>query len=398
MKVKIDRTKNMKEKNIRKNIMRFIAVFLSTAALLYFVAIYSDIPFIAKCRNLYIETAMSTMTHQWLATKFIPKSVIDEALSQRDNTDIKEENGNAFINKVKNLFHLRGRDWFVAEFDEINMESFDKYIKNNPDALKDGYESIQIDQSRVGDEKTGIVTNQGDNVVAIDAKNKILILEVKGEGYNGRLAIAKDAGKVRVGMAEGLKDNLDGEGSQIDELSEYNNAVLSINASGFVDYDGNGDGGQPIGAVIQQGKMINPSVGSNWFMVGLNYDNWMSVKRNNSDNQLRDAVEFMPALIIDGVKQVDGSAGWGIQPRSAIGQKANQDVLMLVIDGRQINHSIGTTVGECAEILERYGAVQACNLDGGASSIMYYNNHPVTKPAIRYDVGRWIPNIIMVER
>ncbi len=388
----------MKEKNIRKNVTRFIAVFLSTAALLYFVAIYSNIPFIAKCRNLYIETAMSTMTHQWLATKFIPKSVIDKAISQRDNADIKEGDGNAFINKVKNLFHLRGRDWFVAEFDEINMESFDKYIKDNPDVLKDGYENIQIDQSKVGDAKTGIITNQGDNVVAVDAKNKILILEVKGEGYNGRLAIAKDAGKVRVGMAEGLKDNLKGEGSQIDELSEYNNALLSINASGFVDYDGNGDGGQPIGAIIQQGKMINPSVGSNWFMVGLNYDNWMSVKRNNSDNQLRDAVEFMPALIIDGVKQVDGSAGWGIQPRSAIGQKANQDVLMLVIDGRQINHSIGTTVGECAEILERYGAVQACNLDGGASSIMYYNNHPVTIPAIRYDVGRWIPNIIMVEK
>lgn len=383
---------------MRKSIIKFIAVFLSTAVLLYLVAIYSNIPFIAECRNLYIETAMSTMSHQWLATNFIPKSVIDKAISQRDNADIKEGDGNAFINKVKNLFHLRGRDWFVAEFDEIDMESFDKYIKNNPDAIKDGYENIQIDQSRVGDVKTGITTNQGDNVVAIDAKNKILILEVKGEGYNGRLAIAKDAGKVRVGMAEGLKDNLKGEGSQIDELSEYNNAVLSINASGFVDYDGNGDGGQPIGAIIQQGKMINPSVGSNWFMVGLNYDNWMSVKRNNSDNQLRDAVEFMPALIIDGVKQVDGSAGWGIQPRSAIGQKANQDVLMLVIDGRQINHSIGTTVGECAEILERYGAVQACNLDGGASSIMYYNNHPVTIPAIRYDVGRWIPNIIMVEK
>lgn len=388
----------MKEKNTRKNVVRFVAVFLSTITLMYLVAIYSDIPFIAKYRNLYIETAMSTMSHQWLATNFIPKSVIEEAISQRDNTDIKEGNGNSFINKVKNLFHLRGRDWFVAEFDEINMESFDKYKKNNPDVLKDGYENIQIDQSKVGDAKTGIITNQGDDVVAIDAKNKILILEVNGEGYNGRLAIAKDAGKVRVGMAEGLKDNLKGEGSQIDALSEYNNAILSINASGFVDYDGNGDGGQPIGAVIQQGKMINPPVGGNWFMVGLNYDNWMMVEKNNADNQLREAVEFMPALLIDGVKQVDGSAGWGIQPRTAIGQKANQDVLMLVIDGRQLNHSIGTTVGECAEILERYGAVQACNLDGGASSIMYYNNHPVTKPAIRYDVGRWIPNIIMVGR
>lgn len=388
----------MKENNMRKNIMRFIAVFSSTVALLYLVLIYSNIPFIAKYRDLYIETAMSTMTHQWLATRFIPKSVIDKAISQRDNADIKEGNGNFFINKVKNLFHLRGRDWFVAEFDEINMESFDKYIKNNPDVLKDGYENMQIDQSKVGDAKTGIITNHGDNVVAIDAKNKILILEVKGEGYNGRLAIAKDAGKVKVGMAEGLKENINAEGSQIDELSEYNNAILSINASGFVDYDGNGDGGQPIGAIIQHGKMINYPVGGNWFMVGLDYDNWMRVARDNGDNKLRDAVEFMPALIIDGVKQVEGSSGWGIQPRTAIGQKANQDVLMLVIDGRQLNHSIGTTVGECAEIMERYGAVQACNLDGGASSIMYYNNHPVTIPAIKYDVGRWIPNILMVEK
>jgi len=28
---------------------------------------------------------------------------------------------------------------------------------------------------------------------------------------------------------------------------------------------------------------------------------------------------------------------------------------------------------------------------------MYYNNHPVTIPPIRYDVGRWIPNVLMVE-
>ncbi len=386
----------MKYKKI-KNVIRFIAVFLVTLTLLYLTAIYSDIPFIAKYRNLYIETAMSTMTHQWLATKFIPKSVIDEAIGNRYNTEIKKGKGNDFVSKIKNLLHLKGRDWFVAEFDEINMESFDKYLDKHPDALKDGYENIQVDQSRVGDDETGIITNQGDKVVAIDAINKILIVEVKGEGYNGRLAIAKDAGKVKVGMAKGVTKNKKVEGSQIDELSEYNNAILSINASGFVDYEGNGNGGQPIGAIIQSGKIINPAVGGNWFTVGFDYNNWMTVSRNIDRNKLRDAVEFMPALIIDGVKQVEGSAGWGIQPRTSLGQKANQDVLMLVVDGRQLKHSIGITVGECANIMERYDAVQACNLDGGASSIMYYNNHPVTIPSIRYEVGRWIPNIIMVE-
>ena len=386
----------MKKMNSRKKI-HFIAVFLTTFVLLYLIAIYSNIPFIAKYRSLYIETAMSTMTHQWLATKFIPKSVIDDVISQRDNPEIKKGNSNGFIAKIKNLLHLKGREWFVAEFDEINMESFDKYIENNPDVLKDGYENILIDQSKIGDAQTGIVTNQGDNIVAIDSKNKILIIEVKGEGYNGRLAIAKDPSKVRVGMAEGVKENKNSEGSQIDELSKYNNAILSVNASGFVDYDGNGNGGQPIGAIIENGKVINSPVGGNWFIAGFDYKDMMLIGRNIPEGVLRDAVEFMPALIIDGVKQVEGSSGWGIQPRTAIGQKANLDVLMLVVDGRQLGHSIGTTVGECANIMERYGAVQAINLDGGASSIMYYNNHPVTIPAIRYDVGRWIPNIIMVE-
>lgn len=388
----------MKKINLRKNIMHFIAVFLTTFVLLYLIAIYSNIPFVAKCRSLYIETAMSTMTHQWLATKFIPKSVIDDVISQRDNPEIKKGDGsNGFIAKIKNLLHLNGKEWFVALFDEINMESFDKYTENNPDVLNDGYENILIDESKIGDAQTGIVTNQGDNVVAIDSKNKILIIEVKGEGYNGRLAIAKDSSKIKVGMAEGVKENKKIEGSQIDELSKYNNAIISINASGFVDYDGNGNGGQPIGAIIENGKIINNPVGGNWFTVGFDYNDMMLIGRNIPDGELRDAVEFMPALIIDGVKQVEGSSGWGIQPRTAIGQKANSEVLMLVVDGRQIGHSIGTTVGECANIMERYGAVQAINLDGGASSIMYYNNHPVTIPAIQYDVGRWIPNIIMVE-
>lgn len=391
----------MKEKNMKKNkvknIKHFVAVFISTFVLLYLVAIYSNIPFIAECRSIYIETAMSTMSHQWLATKFIPKSVIDDVISQRDNTEIKKGKGNNFITKVKNLFNLNGREWFVAEFDEINMESFDEFTKNNPDVLNDGYENILIDKSKVGDAQTGIVTNQGDNVVAIDAINKILIIEVKGEGYNGRLAIAKDSSKVKVGMAEGVKGNKNIEGSQIDELSKYNNAILSVNASGFVDYDGNGNGGQPIGEIISNGKLVNSPVGGNWFIAGFDYDDRMLIGRNIPDSELRDAVEFMPALIIDGVKQVEGSSGWGIQPRTAIGQKTNLDVLMLVVDGRQIGHSIGITVGECANIMEKYGAVQSINLDGGASSIMYYNNHPVTIPAIKYEVGRWIPNIIMVK-
>ena len=113
----------MKKRNKINNIIRFTTVFSVTIVLLYLTAIYSNIPFVAKYRNLYIETAMSTMSHQWLATKFIPKSVIDDVINQRDNTGIKKGNGKSnFIAKIRNLLHLNGRDWFAAEFDEINME------------------------------------------------------------------------------------------------------------------------------------------------------------------------------------------------------------------------------------------------------------------------------------
>jgi exopolysaccharide biosynthesis protein len=390
-----------KKKGIRKkDVVRFTATFFATLAVtaaVYATAIYSDIPFIRECRNIYIETAMSTMTHQWLATSFIPKSVIDDVVNNRESAEIKKGSGKGIIAKIKKLYNLRGRNWFVAEFDEIDMASFDRYAEKKPDVLKGGYEKIIIDKSSVEDEETGIITKQGDDVVAIDAVNKILIVEVKGKGYNGRLAIAKDAGKVQVGLAEGVGQGTNSEGSQIDQISKYNDAILSINASGFNDADGNGNGGEPIGGLIENGKVINEAVGGNWFLAGFDYNDKMIVGRDIKKGVLRDAVEFRPALIIDGVKQVEGSSGWGIQPRTAIGQKANLEVLMLVIDGRQINHSIGATVGECADIMEKYGAVQACNLDGGCSSIMYYNGHPVTKPAIKYEVGRWIPNVLMVK-
>ena len=61
-----------------------IAVILALLVGLYCLCVFSDIPFIAKWRTIYIQTAMDTMNHQWLATAFLPQSVIDEAMSQRE--------------------------------------------------------------------------------------------------------------------------------------------------------------------------------------------------------------------------------------------------------------------------------------------------------------------------
>ena len=46
---------------------------------------------------------------------------------------------------------------------------------------------------------------------------------------------------------------------------------------------------------------------------------------------------------------------------------------MLVIDGRQVI-CIGATLRDLVDIFLEYGAVNACNLDGGSSTMMWYGD------------------------
>ena len=162
-----------------------------------------------------------------------------------------------------------------------------------------------------------------------------------------------------------------------------------------MDNEGKGNGGPPVGLVKVYGEDKNNVINQGyWFIIGFDYDNNLHIGTQVDIDTLRDAVQFRPALIIDGEKKVEGSYGWGIQPRSAIGQTADQDVLLLVIDGRRPEHSIGATVGDCADIMLRYGAIQAANLDGGSSSALSYNGETINIPSTSSGNkdGRYVPN------
>ena len=62
----------------------------------------------------------------------------------------------------------------------------------------------------------------------------------------------------------------------------------------------------------------------------------------------------------------------GVNPRTAIGQRSDGAVLLLVIDGRQVI-SMGATYQDLVDIFLEYGAVNACNLDGGSSTLMWFD-------------------------
>ena len=62
----------------KQKIIIWIVSILMFMILGYCTAVFSNIPFIKKWRDIYIETAMTTGKHQWLATAFIPGYIIDD--------------------------------------------------------------------------------------------------------------------------------------------------------------------------------------------------------------------------------------------------------------------------------------------------------------------------------
>jgi len=382
------------KKKIKKVMIPVVIV-----AILYNLVIFTDIPFIAKWRTIYIETAMSTMDHQWLATAFFPDSLIDEVMRERNAQQSLQDDLQSDWSISKYSSRELYKPWkklkksFPEIYAEINQDSFDEYISEHPDEIFNEDKYLVIDEAGLDDDGTDIETVYGDEVLAIDTANAITIVKIRGEGYVGRLAIVKDP--TRVGL--GLSENFGEKGSQIADLAQYNDAVLAINASGFYDPSGHGNGGKVFGLVIADDKLLNEPLGGTNIVVGFDKKDKLTIGGYWFENSFRDAVEFKPALIVNGEIMVSGSAGWGIQPRSAIGQTKNGEVLLLIVDGRSPGYSIGCTVGELAEIMQRYGAYQAINLDGGSSSIMYYNGRSITRSSSGdKDDGRHIPDGFVV--
>ncbi len=72
----------------------------------------------------------------------------------------------------------------------------------------------------------------------------------------------------------------------------------------------------------------------------------------------------------------------GRNPRTAIGYTQDGRFIMVTVDGREEN-SIGMTLIELANFMKSLGCYNAMNLDGGGSSVMYFNGATVNNPAVK---------------
>ena len=378
--------------------------FLICLTVVYPFLLYTPNQFITGWREWYIETAMGTMTHQWLATWFIPNDIIEEVMTKRYLLNQKQQGVTSSWDASSDVTQAAAtpEEQFYQTFSELDRESFEAYLKEHPEVLENGYDQIKIDLIDDPTKKnydTGIKTKQGHTVLAINAAHGILIAEIVGEDslgmeYAGKVALCKHPENVFVGTCEGLFEY----GSYVSAMVRDYDAILGINASGFADYEGNGTGGLPYGFLKSEGETLQAAVGDDWKIIGFDESDHLQIGAFSDTSQLRDAVEFHPALIINGENLVAGTGLNEQQPRTAIGQAEDGTVIMLVVDGRQF-HSFGISIEKCADIMESYGAYQASMLDGGSSSVMVYDGREITSPTTlsQNPEGRYLPDAFLVK-
>ena len=382
---------------------RLLILFLVLAILagLYLTAVYSDIPFIAKWRTAYIQTAMNTLSHQWLATAFIPRSVIDKVLAEMEaareaqigiNSEWGEgesESRNPTLTNTEGM--SKEEIAFYNLFWEVNVPSMQAYVKEHPDALAAGWSRINIDKSALTADGTSIRTIQGEQVLAIDARNKILIARVKGSTYRGVLVIMKDPSRLSLQAAS----TLGSVGQVCGKIAEAHGGVIGMTGSGFIDPGGTGNGGTLAGYAMCNGKSYGSHMGYGYKRLELHKDNRIYIRDSDSSvsPDTTDAVEFSPAMIIDGETVVNARSGFSdLQPRACLGQSKYGEIIALLVEGR-LTTSVGISVPDCAAIMAKHDCMQAMNLDGGTSAMIWYKGKYIMRssnPALT--AGRTLPN------
>lgn len=346
-----DEQKTEKPK-LKKSVIAFFvfSLVLLLSVVSYVTVVYGNIPFVVKWRNIWIETAMTTDQHKWLATAFFPDRLVDEVMA--------------------------------AQVDIKDIGVTDIYGNQSADILGQEY-LVEGEKDKFGNE-----------VFANNVEEGVVILKVESTNFVGKLVLVDDPSRVFLGAT----DYKGSRGEFICDYLEKENAVVGVNASGFIDTGGTSLGGLISGQCVSQGEYWG-TYKSKYTLLGFDTDNRLVVggMDNWEDYNIRDGIQFRPTLILNGQKVVSDSAGWGLQPRTVVGQSANGVVMLLVIDGRQFGYSLGATMEDCADILLQYGAVTAGACDGGSSSVIAYNGEIINEPSTDMPTGRYLPNAWLVK-
>lgn len=320
-----------KKKSIKRKVLKTILVLFILGCITGLTLLYGPWH---GFRDWLITTAMTTLSHQWMATTFYSDETIQSVLSE-----------NAVIETGEST----------------NTEEVEIVAVLNEETYENEYEEAILKK------------DEGNDLYKV--------IDIKGEGYTGHLVAIYDPSKISVCTTKYLGT----KGQYLVDMANENDAAVAINGGGFIDPNYNSLGGVPQGIVIKNGKIIsNKSYKKSGGIIGFTEDNKLILGKMTAQEALnkgvRDAVTFGPFLIVNGKPSfIKGNGGWGTAPRSAIGQRKDGIVLFLVIDGRMIGRP-GADMVDLTEIMQNYGAYNAANLDGGTSCGLVVEGELINDP------------------
>ena len=288
------------------------------------------------------------------------------------------------------MLESSGMKWFPAIF--IGQDKVDE-IKSNV--------SVTLPNDISVSDK--VVINPGNQLTNQEWENHpdgIRIEYVYGDTYNAYVMLIRDPSAVYMSTSsDSFSTSIPGE--RIHKQIVKEGALAAINAGAFFDNGTTSSvvGSVPEGLVVSGGKVVwNSGKAPKEGFVGFNKDNIMVVAKTMTAEQamdlnIRDGCCFGPVLIMDGVinqEAYNEPSGWN--PRTAIGQRADGAVIFLCIDGRQAG-SLGGSYADIIDIMVEFGAVNACNLDGGSSTVMLYKD---TQDLFGDELKHWDNDIAMI--
>lgn len=382
-----------------------ILICVVAAALCYSLAAFVPSGPIANLRNAYIQTAMSTADHQWLATWLFPKWVIDRAWTDPNIKPPNAPDGSELLDPVTTDTSVPDNTEPLTPDTEVVTEDTTAPADTETTEVS-GTETVIPADDILGltSLKIGDTDYAGNTVIEVNQKEGLFISEFTGKStlipgtkYHGYVMLIDDPSRVYVGTTPEKKTT----GYRILSMMEYyGNTIAGINASGFSDPNDSGTGNDIIGACMSQGQPWGYFTNTMASIV-LTKENKLVVGWMNdwsTYTNIRDGMQFGPVLVYKGKNQVDEATGggMGVQPRTAIGQREDGVIIMIVIDGR-VTSSIGCTMWEMADMMMKYGAVTAGGCDGGSSVVLAYDGKILNENSSANPThGRRIPNAFLV--
>lgn len=246
-------------------------------------------------------------------------------------------------------------------------------------------------------------------------KELIEIHNVSGDGFEGTIMVVNDPAKISLATTYPWSEY----GKELGVIVDEAGAIAGVN--GGIYYSSGNKGGRPYGVTVSNGEIQDITLGwSGLYLIGFDENNLLriislegmnksAVEKMVKEEKIRDAISFQEEssdannhfvkLIINGEKRELSGKGSGQNPRTAIGQRKDGSVLILVTDGRGKNGHLGATASDLIEIMAEYGAVNAANIDGGSSSSLYYNKKYLrTSVTFYYTNSSWrLPTAFVVK-